>query len=166
MSNMEEKLWEYIDGTCNEQDKATIAALIESDEKWRNAFNSMLEMESELSAVTLEEPPMAFSYNVMEAIRNEQAAKPLKTKINKYIIASITAVLLLTLGILSFLAFEGAMESIGNHSLDIHIHQIDLSSLIHSDAMKAFVYFDIMLLLFFADRLIRRRSNDDIVKSV
>ncbi|WP_169927061.1 hypothetical protein [Mucilaginibacter auburnensis] len=163
---MEEKLWEYIDGTCNEQDKATIAGLIESDEQWRNAFNSMLEMESELSAVTLEEPTMAFSYNVMEAIRNEQAAKPLKTKINKYIITSIAGVLLLTLGILSFLLFEGAMRSIGNHSLDIHIQQINSSALINSTAWKAFIYFDIMLLLFFADRLIRRRSNDDVVKSV
>lgn len=166
MSNMEEKLWEYIDGTCNEHDKATIAALIENDEKWRTAFNNLLQIEDDISAITLEEPPMAFSYNVMEAIRNEQAAKPLKTKVNSFFITCIAAVLLLCLGALSYLILSNDMQIVGNASLDINIQSSVLDILTNSVAMKAFVYFDIMLLLFFADRWIRGRNKSEAAKSV
>ncbi len=166
MSNMEEKLWEYIDGTCNERDKATIASLIENDDNWRETFNKLLQMEDEISAVTLEEPPMAFTYNVMESIRKEQAAQPLKTKVNSFIITAIAAVLLLCLGSLIFFTLTNDMQILGNTSLDINIQPGTMDILTNSAAMKAFVYFDIMLLLFLADRWIRAINSNDASKSV
>ena len=76
MNNMEEKLWEYIDGTCSIEECLAIAALIEKDAAWHTAFNNMLQMDDKISEMTLDEPSMAFSYKVMEGIRAHEASKP------------------------------------------------------------------------------------------
>ena len=69
MNNMEEKLWEYIDGTCTDAERTIIESLIEKDQQWREAYLEILQFNSEMSATTLDEPSMPFTYNVMEAIR-------------------------------------------------------------------------------------------------
>jgi hypothetical protein len=69
MKNMEEQLWDYIDGTCSGEEHKAIAVLIEQDTTWRAAYTELLEMNGDITMVTLDEPPMAFSYKIMEAVR-------------------------------------------------------------------------------------------------
>lgn len=162
MNNMEEKLWDYIDGTCSEDERLAVATLIEKDETWRKAFNDLVELNTEVTAVTLDEPPMAFSYKVMEGIRKQEAARPLKTTLNTYVIKGIAGFFVLAIIIPIVFLFTGT-QTTGNGTAVINITHL---STISSEAVKIFAYFDIMLLLFLADVLLRRKRNNTVPKSV
>src|SRR5471030_1951548 len=100
MNAIEEKLWDYIDGSCSAEERESIGKLIESDPVYRSKYNELLKLNAEFSAVELDEPSMAFAYNVMETIRTENAMKPLKARVNKRIIGGIGMFFALTIGIL------------------------------------------------------------------
>ncbi len=164
MNNMEEKLWDYIDGTCSEEERLAIAALIEKDESWRKAFNDMLEINSDISALTFEEPSMAFSYKVMEGIRAHEAARPLKTATNNYIISAIAGFFIFSIVVLIVYLLFGIPQSVGSGSVNLKLP--DFSALASTSAIKIFFYADVMLLLFLVDAFLRRKRGVNVSKSV
>mgnify|MGYP001551460018 FL=1 len=83
MNTMEEKLWNYIDGSCTADEKKAIDILIAQDEAYRRNYDELLALNQEFSKMELDEPSMAFTYNVMEGIRAEHARQPLKASIDK-----------------------------------------------------------------------------------
>ncbi len=163
MNNMEEKLWDYIDGTCSQDERVAIAALIEKDAVWRAALNDMLAINDDISALTLDEPSMAFSYKVMEGIRTHEASKPLKTAVSKYIIGGIAGFLILSILAIMVVIFANAGQNIDN---SVPGNLPDLSVLTGAGAIKVFFYLDVMLLLFLADAFLRRKRNNTMAKSV
>ncbi|MBC7401231.1 MAG: hypothetical protein H7289_14930, partial [Mucilaginibacter sp.] len=86
MNSIEEKLWSYIDGNCTTNERAAIDLLLIEDETYQQAYLELLALNREIAGMELEEPSMAFTYNVMENIRAEHARQPLKTHINNNII--------------------------------------------------------------------------------
>jgi uncharacterized membrane protein len=159
MNNMEEKLWEYIDGTCSNEERLTIAALIEKDAAWRATYNNILTINDDVSALTLDEPSMAFSYKVMEGIRVQEAVNPLKTTANSYVIGAIAGFFILAIiVILMFLLINGG----GN----VNVNSPVFSVLTNSSAIKVFFYADIILLLFLIDTFLRRKRDTRVAKSV
>ena len=80
MNTIEEKLWNYIDGSCTPAEQEAIRLLIEQDEMYRLKYRELLALNSDLPAMEMDEPSMAFTYNVMEGIRKEQALKPLESR--------------------------------------------------------------------------------------
>jgi anti-sigma factor RsiW len=159
MNNMEEKLWDYIDGTCSEEERVAIAALIEKDAAWQKAFNDMTQMNNAISEITLDEPSMAFSYKVIERIRAQEAIKPLQTTTNTYVIGAIAGFFILAIiVIMMFLLVNG--DSNANVNLPA------FSVLTNSSAIKAFFYADVILLLFLVDAFLRRKRSSGVAKSV
>jgi len=159
MNNMEEKLWQYIDGTCSNDERLAIAALIEKDAAWRAAYNNIFTINDDVSALTLDEPSMAFSYKVMEGIRAQEAAKPLKTATNTYVIGAIAGFFILAIIIIMmFLLINGG----GN----VNVNLPAFSVLTNSSAIKVFFYTDVILLLFFVDTFLRRKRSSGEAKSV
>jgi hypothetical protein len=159
MNNMEEKLWNYIDGTCSDEERIAIAALIEKNESWHKAFNDMTQMDIAISEITLDEPPMAFSYKVMEGIRVHEAAKPLKTATNSYVIGAIAGFFVLTIMVVVALLFNGAVDNVNAKLPDFY-------ALTSSSVIKIFFYVDVILLLFFTDAFLRRKRSNIVAKSV
>ena len=72
------------------EEQKAIDMLIAQDEVYRRKYEELLALNQEFSKMELDEPPMAFTYNVMEAIRAEHAQQPLKAGINKRIIKGIS----------------------------------------------------------------------------
>jgi anti-sigma factor RsiW len=66
MNSIEEQLWNYIDGTCTPGEQQAISMLIETDENYRRQYEELLALNAEFANIELEEPPMAFTYRVME----------------------------------------------------------------------------------------------------
>ena len=163
MNNMEEKLWDYIDGTCSQDERVAISALIEKDAVWRTAFNDMLTINDDISALTLDEPSMAFSYNVMEGIRAHEASKPLKTAVSKYIIGGIAGFFILSILLIMVVIFYNTGQ---NTDSSIAGNLPDLSVLTGAGLINVFFYLDVMLLLFLADAFFRRKRNNTMAKSV
>jgi len=159
--NIEEKLWNYIDGSCPADEQQAIRSMIASDEAVRLKYQELLDLNAEFAAIEADEPPMAFTYNVMEAIRAEQAQKPLKAAINKRIILGIALFFAITITALLVYTFA-----------HVHLAPADINSAIPSalktmraqnfltrPVVNGFVFFDVVAALFFFDAWLRRKKK-------
>ncbi|MDB5150303.1 MAG: hypothetical protein JWQ57_4323 [Mucilaginibacter sp.] len=162
MNTIEEKLWNYIDGTCTPAEQEAIARLIEQDELYKKKYTELLVLNQEFASMELDEPSMAFSYNIMETIRAEQLA-PLKSTINKKIILGIAAFFVLS--ILAMLVFVFSNVQISGNpfsavsiKLPAEIKLPAASSIFNSTFMKSFFVFDVILALFLTDSYLRRKK--------
>lgn len=163
MNNIEETLWNYIDGSCTPEEQAAISKLIASDESYRLKYNELLALNQEFTVIELDEPSMAFTYNVIEAIRKEEALVPLKSTINKRIILGIAIFFAVTLTLfVGYALFSMDWSTpqlpnfIGNLSVDIKAPAI--SSDVKKMAFEGFIFFDVILALFLFDKSLRRKN--------
>jgi len=159
MSSAEEKLWDYIDGTCTPDEQQAISLLIEQDEIFRDKYLELLRLNQEFSTLELEEPPMAFTYNVMEAIRAEHAQKPLKTTVNQYIVNGISAFFVFTILTLLVIVLTSVHWSAGASTIQLpNITIPNMTRFFTSPVIKGFLFFDVILGLFLFDSYLRKRG--------
>src|SRR5687767_11928727 len=88
--NMEERLWNYLDGTCPVEERLFIEQLIATNQEWKSKYQELLELQDLLTHhLELDEPSMRFNQNIMEAISQHHIAPAAKSYINKRIIWAI-----------------------------------------------------------------------------
>jgi hypothetical protein len=153
MSSVEEKLWDYIDGNCTPAEHEAIDVLIAEDENYREKYLELLALNREIAAMEIDEPSMAFTYNVMETIRADYAKKPLKAKVNSFIVKGIAGFFILTITALVVIL----LASIKWHSGGATAPVIDEKSFLSGPALQAFLFFDVVLGLFLFDSVLRKR---------
>ena len=156
MKSIEEKLWNYIDGTCTTDEQKAISLLIETDKVYKDKYHELLQLNNEFTNMELDEPSMPFTYNVMEAIRAEQAQKPLKATINSYIIKGIAAFFILTIAGLFFATFTTIDWSASTETTN-SLQFPDLIALLNSKVLTTFLFFDTVIGLLFLDTYLRKR---------
>jgi len=168
MNNIEEKLWSYIDGTCPVDEQQTIDKLIASDESVRLKYQELLSLDKEFAALELDEPSMAFTYNVIEAIRTEEAMVPLKTTVNKRIILGIMLFFVLCLtGFIIYALTQIDISSatvpaiVSKVAIDIKVPQVN--SQFSKPMVEGFMFFDVVLGLFLFDKYLRRNNSGKLV---
>lgn len=166
MNSIEEQLWSYIDGTCSKDEQQAMAQLIAQDEALRIQYNELLKLNEEFSTMDLDEPSMAFTYNVMENIRTENAMQPLKATINKRIIWGIAAFFVITIAALLIFVLTSVNWNGGSAmAIDINIQmpeQLDAShikSFFSGSVLKGFLFFDVVMGLFLLDAFLRKRQG-------
>jgi len=157
MSSIEEKLWDYIDGSCTAEDRQAIGLLIEQDEVYRRKYNELVKLNHEFAAIELDEPPMAFTYNVMETIRTEHAQIPLKAAINKRIIKGIAAFFVITITAILLITLASINWHTGS-AAPIKFTMPDISHYFTGRYMQAFLFFDVVLGLYLFDAYLRKKS--------
>jgi hypothetical protein len=166
MNTMEERLWNYIDGTCSDEERKAIDILIEQDAAWRAKFEELMNFDQQLVKMEMDEPSMGFTYKVMEGIRAEHALQPLKAGINKNIIKFIGGFFIVTIVIMMIYLFVTVPVGHVNLSKEltdkVKLPQgIDLSVLKNyingSVVLKVFFVFDTILALFLTDAYLRRK---------
>jgi hypothetical protein len=101
--NIEERLWEYIDGLSSAEERSVIEQLLQTDAAWKEKYGELLEVSELLHSSELESPSLRFTKNVMEEITKLHIAPATKTYINKKIIWSIGFFFIVT--IIGFLAY-------------------------------------------------------------
>ena len=160
MNTIEEKLWNYIDGTCSEEERKAIDILIAQDEVYRRKYGELLALNQEFSKMELDEPPMAFTYNVMEAIRAEHAQQPLKAGINKGIIKGISGFFIVSIALLLIMTISTIHTSPANISVHLpdSVRLPDIKNYLSKPVLEGFLFFDIVLGLFLFDAWLRRKS--------
>jgi len=158
MNTAEEKLWNYIDGTCTPAEQEAISLLIEQDGAFKLKYQELLLLNKEFAAMELDEPPMAFTYNVMETIRNEYAATPLKAAIDKRIIRGIGLFFVITISaILIFALSQLKFGSVLSSANAVKFTMPNLSPYLKGPIMQVFWFFDIVLALYLGDTYLRRK---------
>lgn len=164
MNGIEEKIWDYIDGNCSPEEQQAMDILIATDEVYKRKYHELSKLNIEFSCMELDEPAMGFNYKVMEAIRTENAMKPLKAAIDKRIIRGIAAFFVISIAaLLVFALVNVSWTNPGNSGsvfsgIDIKMPQ--LGSYFNSNLLKIFILFDIVLALFLADGYLRKKLNN------
>jgi len=85
-TEIEERLWNYIDGTSAAGERTAIEQLLQSNAEWKAKYHELLEVNELLRSSELEAPSMRFTKNVMEEISRLHIAPATKTYINNRII--------------------------------------------------------------------------------
>lgn len=92
------QLWEYIDGTCSQQDHERIELLIAEDEAWTTAYKELVTFNNSLNLhIPSHQAPASFVANTMHAIAAHKY-KPAKRYINTWVTKGIAAFFVLSIG--------------------------------------------------------------------
>jgi hypothetical protein len=164
MNSIEEKLWNYIDGTCTPAEQEAIALLIEQDEVYSKKYSELQQLNTEFSAMDLDEPSMAFSYKVMETIRTGHAMQPLKAAIDKRIILGITAFFIITMAALLIFALSTVNWHAGSGFKlpgELNFTQLKpahITSYLTGAVVKGFLFFDVVMGLFLLDNYLHHKN--------
>ena len=161
MNNIEEILWNYIDGNCTTAEMEAIGKLISDDEHYSIKYQELLALNKEFMAIELDEPSMAFTYNVMETVRADHAKSPLKSAINQRIITGISIFFGLTIAVLLVFTFSNISLTSAGGAVNIPagIKTPDLNSLITKPVKLGLVFFDVILGLYLFDKLLRNKRQ-------
>ncbi|OQP43171.1 hypothetical protein A4H97_13645 [Niastella yeongjuensis] len=166
--NIEERLWEYLDGAGSAEERLFIEQLIASNAVWRAKYQELLELQDLLShRLELDEPSMRFTQNIMESISKHHIAPAAKTYINKRIIWGIFGFFICT--IIAFLVaafaqihWTGASNT--DNSLvnlnKINLDKVDTSSLFNSTYTTIFMMVNVVLGLVALDMYLRRQKAE------
>ena len=110
--NMEDRLWNFIDGLSSPAEKTAVEALIADNAEWMRKYKELLDVHQLMSSSPLDEPSMRFTRNVMEEIARHQVAPATKTYINKNVIRGIGAFFLsMIAGLIVFFIIQVKLSS-------------------------------------------------------
>src|SRR5690242_16424826 len=76
---MEQRLWDYIDGLCSPEERSSIQALLAENAAWQRKYKELLNVHQLMNDAELEAPSMRFTKNVMEEIARYQVAPATKS---------------------------------------------------------------------------------------
>jgi anti-sigma factor RsiW len=163
MNSIEEQLWSYIDGTCTAEERGQISHQIAHNPEYQELYQELMQLHNEFQTLELDEPPMAFTYNVMEQIRTQEASVPLKAAINKRIIWGIAAFFVLTILAVLIVALRdmnwSSNTTTATVTMPAQLNVAKVNSFFSGPWMKGFLFFDVVLGLFLFDGYLRKRND-------
>jgi regulatory protein YycI of two-component signal transduction system YycFG len=167
-NEIEARLWEYIDGFTNEQDKPTIEKLIAENAEWRTKYHELMEVHQTINLIELEQPSLRFTKNVMEEIAKYKIAPAAKKYINNKIVWGI-GFFFITM-IIGFLIYGIAQidwnaASDSKSTLGIDLNKVDYSKIFDSSFVNVFMMLNVVLGLMLFDKYLTNKRKD-IVKEV
>jgi len=151
-NNIEEQLWNYLDGNLPAGEKTVIENLVETNAAWKAKYRELVELQSFLVSTELESPSMRFQKNVMEEISKLHIAPATKSYINKKLIWGIGFffVALLT-GFLIYGIAQTGGSSTGDSQIAKTFDKIDLSRMFNNNWVNAFMMINVILGLVILD---------------
>ena len=159
MKPIEERLWEFIDGTSSADEKISIEKLLQTDPAIKQLYEEFLSISNSLQAMELEEPSMRFTQNVMDRIAFEHAPKPLVTKIDKRIINVISGFFILTLVPIVIYSLTKINLSVSGWDFSFNTPQINWSTYFGSAFIQGSLIVFAIIGLFAVDRFREYRRH-------
>lgn len=166
-ATIEERLWNFIDGTVSANERTVIEQLLENDIEWRAKYSELLEVTALLQSSELDAPSMRFGKNVMEEIAKLYIAPATKTYINKKIIWGISFFFITI--IIGFLVYGfGQMDwTAGNddsvitkNMSKVDFSKIDLSKFFSNSWVNAFMMVNLVIGLFLLDNYFSNKRKE------
>ena len=159
---IEEKLWNYLDGTINPTEQSEIEQLIETNLEWKRTYSEVLEAHKMLQEdFHLDEPSMRFTQNVMEEIGRLYIAPATKSYINKNIIWGIGIFFVVT--IIAILGYGISLIQWNTGSADanlpIDLTKVDYSVVFNNTYTNIFLGINVILGLALLDMYLRKKMK-------
>lgn len=152
MTTIEEQIWDYIDGVGSADHILEIEGKIASDEAYKAVYQELSALHQQIGKISLDEPSMSFSRNVMEMVNLEIAPVSMKTKVDNRIIYGISAFFILAVTaifiyVLSQLHFTAPKMNVA----------VNLTSYLTPNLIRGFLFIDVVIGLLYLDRLLRKK---------
>ena len=164
--NIEERLWNFIDGSSSADEKTLIEKLLESDAEWKARYQDLLEVNNMLHSSEIDAPSMRFTKNVMEEISKLHIAPATKSYINKKIIWGISF-FFITL-IVGFLIYgfgqmdwtAGQETTLSKNINKVDFSKFDISKFFNNDWVNAFMMVNVILGLVLLDNYLTNKRKE------
>ncbi len=159
--NIEERLWNFIDGTVSANEKSVIEELLQNDAEWKATYNELLQVNELLQSSELEAPSLRFSKNVMEQIGKLHIAPATKSYINKKIIWGIGFFFIAM--VIGFLIYGFAQMSLttGEESIiSKNISKFNFSKIFSNTWVNAFMMINVVIGLVLLDNYLSNKRKE------
>jgi regulatory protein YycI of two-component signal transduction system YycFG len=162
LNEIETRLWEYIDGFSNAEEKSVVEKLIAENAEWKAKYHELLEVHQSINLVELEEPSLRFTKNVMEEIARLHINPAAKQYINNKVIWGIGAFFLTV--IVAFLVYGlsqidwSTPSNVNNGVLD-KIADADYSKMFNNTFVNVFMMLNVVLGLMLFDRYLNNKKK-------
>jgi len=160
-SEMESRLWEFIDGSIHPSEQTAIEKLIAENSEWKAKYHELLELHHIIQSTELEQPSMRFTKNVMEEIAKYQIAPAAKEYINKKIIWGLAGFFIaLVVGFLVY-GFSQVDWNTGSSGKGIGVDftKVDFSKMFNNDYVNYFMMLNVVLGLILLDRFLSSKRK-------
>jgi hypothetical protein len=159
-NNIDDRLWEYIDGQSSIEERSAIDKLIETNREWKEKYHELFELHQLVQSSALEEPSLRFTRNVMEEIAKYQIAPAAKTYINNKIIWGI-GIFFITMfvGFLIYGFGQVDWNSGGNDKLPVDISKVDYGKFFNNTYVNVFMMINVVLGLMLLDRYLAAKKK-------
>ena len=160
-SEMESRLWEFIDGLSHPSEQSAVEKLIAENAEWKTKYHELLELHQMIQSTELEQPSMRFTKNVMEEIAKYQIAPAAKEYINKKIIWGLAGFFIaLVVGFLvyGFSQVDWNTGSSGN-GIGVDFTKVDFSKMFNNDYVNYFMMLNVVLGLILLDRFLSSKRK-------
>ncbi len=162
--NIEERLWDYIDGLSSQEEKAEVEKLIESNLEWKRQYGELLEAHQLMhNHLELEEPSMRFTQNVMEEIARLHINPATKNYINKNIIWGIAAFFIfMIIATVGYGLSQVNWAASGDANLPVDLSKVDYSKIYNNSYTNIFIMINTVLGLVLLDMYLRRKRDREL----
>ena len=164
---IEQHIWDYIDGLSTPGEKQMVEKLLQSDQQWMSVYRELKGLNALIGETDLlEQPSLRFTKNVMEEVAKYSVAPATRTYINKKIIYGIAAFFIITIigfliyGISSINLAQTGSGSLPN--LDISKYNVNWSKFLNAKVVNAFLFLDVVAGLMILDRYLRRKKDEQV----
>jgi hypothetical protein len=161
--NIEETLWNYIDGNMKTEDISFVEQLLQSNTEWNAKYGELVEVHRLMqNHIELDQPSMRFTQNVMEEISRLYITPATGNYINKNVIRGIGLFFLTTIGGLLIYVFGQIDWSKTNNHSTLDKRQaggVDWSKFYNDSYMNMFIMVNIILALMLLDMYITNRKR-------
>jgi hypothetical protein len=161
--NIEETLWNYIDGSMNEKDLAFVEELLQSSQEWRSKYAELMEVHQLMQDnIELEQPSLRFTQNVMEEISRLYITPATRNYINRNVIWGIGLFFLTTiigLVIYGIGTIDWSQPDSGPMS-NISLPSMNWGQFMTSTYVNVFIMVNIVLALMLLDMYLTKKKNE------
>lgn len=158
---IEERLWNFIDGTAPADERTVIEQLLQTDAAWKEKYSELLQVNELLQASELEAPSLRFSKNVMEEIGKLHIAPATKSYINNKIIWGL-GIFFITM-LVGFLIYGfGQMTFSGGEETTIskNMGKVDISKFFTNNWVNAFMMINVVIGLVLLDNILANKRKE------
>ena len=162
--NIEEKLWNYIDGTMDPKEQTIIDQLLQTNQEWKSKYAELMEVHQLMQDnIDLEHPSLRFTQNVMEEISRLYITPATRNYINKNVIWGIGIFFLTTiigLIVYTFGQINWQAPSGSGSIPEFTMNNVNWGQMFTSTYMNVFIMVNIVLGLMLLDMYLTKKKNE------
>jgi len=161
---MEERLWDFIDGMSDPDEQSLVRRLLAEDNAWQQRYQELMAVDEAMQHHELDAPSLRFTKNVMEQIALFHVAPATKTYINKNVIRGITAFfLIMIIGLLIYFFGQFHWTSTSTDNLvpqySIDANKLNWGKALNNGYVNVFILINVILGFILLDKYLQNKKR-------